>query len=161
MLWLWRSDSHSQGALQHSPHNLCCDWQGSINLGSLCSIIISAQTQLDSTQQASWHCGGSQRKVKVSRQGGWLPHQWIFYGGACQCHAECTVTDKHMWPQIGLCAERTWLRKQSDQYWDLTFQPAAHVARLPPPPPNKCGFHINLAAIKTQWESANDGFCPL
>lgn len=29
----------SHAALQHLLHNLCCDWQASINLGSLCSII--------------------------------------------------------------------------------------------------------------------------
>lgn len=47
----------SHAALQHLLHNLCCDWQASINLGSLCSIIISPAIQLDSTQQAAWHCG--------------------------------------------------------------------------------------------------------
>lgn len=99
----------SRGALQHSLHNLCCDWQASINLGSLCSIIISPPTQLDSTQQASWHCAASQKKFKVSRQGCWLPHQWIFEGSACQCNAEHALTDKHMWPQIGPCVQRMWI----------------------------------------------------
>lgn len=53
----------SHAALQHLLHNLCCDRQASINLGSLCSIIISLAIQLDSTQQGSWHCGGSQNKT--------------------------------------------------------------------------------------------------
>lgn len=59
----------SHAALQHLLHNLCCDWQASINLGSLCSIIISPAIQLDSTQQHSWHCEASQKKLQVSRQG--------------------------------------------------------------------------------------------
>lgn len=43
----------SHAALQHLLHNLCCDWQASINLGSLCSIIISPAIQLDSSQQSA------------------------------------------------------------------------------------------------------------
>lgn len=81
----------SHAALQHLLHNLCCDWQASINLGSLCSIIISPAIQLDSTQQHSWHCEASQKKLQVSRQG----CCWIFHGRTCQYNAEWCVIDTH------------------------------------------------------------------
>lgn len=96
----------SHATLQHLLHNLCCDWQASINLARLCSIIISPAIQLDSSQQASWHCEASQRKFPVSRQDGWLLLQWIFYGGTCQYNAEYFVTDKHMLPPIWHCVKR-------------------------------------------------------
>lgn len=90
----------SHAALQHLLHNLCCDWQASINLGSLCSIIISPAIQLDSTQQASWHCGASQKKFQVSRQGCCLLLQLIFYGSTCQYNAEYSVNEKHTLARI-------------------------------------------------------------
>lgn len=93
----------SHATLQYLLHNLCCDWQVSINLARPCCIIISPAIQLDSTQQGSWHCEPSQRKFPVSGLGGWLLLQWIFYGGACQYSAEYCVTDKHTLPQIWLC----------------------------------------------------------
>lgn len=62
----------SHATLQHLLHNLCSDWQASINLARLCSIIISPAIQLDSTQQGSWHCEASQRKFPLSWQGGSL-----------------------------------------------------------------------------------------
>lgn len=62
----------SHATLQHLLHNLCSDWQASINLPRLCSIIISPAIQLDSTQQGSWHCEASQRKFPLSWQGGSL-----------------------------------------------------------------------------------------
>lgn len=62
----------SHATLQHLLHNLCCDWQASINLARLCSIIISPAIQLDSSQQVSWHCEAPQRKFPVSRQDSWL-----------------------------------------------------------------------------------------
>lgn len=83
--------------LQHLLHNLCCDWQASINLARLCSIIISPAIQLDSTQWASWHCVALQRKFPVSRRGCRLLLQWIFYWGTCQYNAESSISDKHVY----------------------------------------------------------------
>lgn len=98
--------------LQHLLHNLCCDWQASINLARLCSIIISPAIQLDSAQQASWHCEASQRKFPVSRQGGWLLLQWIFYGGTCQYNAEYYATDKHALSHGWCCVKRMLIQKE-------------------------------------------------
>lgn len=103
----------SHAALQHLLHNLYCDRQASINLGSLCSIIISPAIQLDSTQQASWHCGASQKKFPVRRQGCWLPLGLIFYGGTCQYNAEYSVIDKHTTSHLALCQEDVDFKKRS------------------------------------------------
>lgn len=77
--------------LQHLLHNLCCDWQASINLSGLCSIIISPAVQLDSTQRASRHTRALQKKFPVSRQDCRSLLQCIFYSGACQynCRTPC------------------------------------------------------------------------
>ena len=137
----------SHAALQHLLHNLCCDWQASINLGSLCSIIISPAIQLDSTQQASWHCGASQRKFPVSRQGCWLLLQWIFYAYACQYKAEYCVIDKHTLPQIWQCIKNVNINTKCF-ILRPHFSPSCTYGMAHPQ--NK-SFSIFLPAIKTQW----------
>lgn len=149
----------SHAALQHLLHNLCCDWQASINLGSLCSIIISPAIQLDGTQWASWHCGASQRKFPVSRQGGCFLLQWIFYGGTCQYNTEhCVIDETYATSDLALCQD-DMDAKTKRLILRAHFSPTCTygMARVQI---NVASF-VTLPAIGTQWGKCKDGLFPL
>lgn len=141
---------HTHATLQHLLHNLCCDWQASINLARLCSIIISPAIQLDSAHSkplgiVRLHKGNSQwagRAVACS-------FNESFMGVLVNTTPNTMPLINMRYPAVGAASRGCGFKKKECLISRPRFTHigACSVARLqkekthvvPPPPPLGCG----------------------